>query len=132
MPNQAKPFQRLRAPCKKRGATVMTNCAVRGVETEAGRLSAVVTEKGTVRTQAAILAGGAWSTLFCRPLGISLPQIAVRGSVLSTGPAPEVTKGTLWSPDFALRRRLDGGYTMALGAHNLSDLTPDYFRWLFR
>ncbi len=52
----------------KLGGVVIQNCAARGVETEAGRLSAVVTELGTIRTRTAILAGGAWASSFCRQL----------------------------------------------------------------
>ncbi|MCR6725766.1 FAD-binding oxidoreductase [Agrobacterium fabrum] len=42
----------------KLGGTVHQNCAARGLETEGGRVSAVVTEKGTIRTKTAIMSGG--------------------------------------------------------------------------
>ncbi|RMO26298.1 Oxidoreductase, FAD-binding protein, partial [Pseudomonas amygdali pv. morsprunorum] len=46
------------------GGTVHQGCAARGLETEGGRLSAVVTEHGTIRTRLAVLAGGAWASSF--------------------------------------------------------------------
>ena len=51
------------------GATILTGCAVRGLETQAGRVSAAVTEKGRIACGAVVLAGGAWSRLFCGNLG---------------------------------------------------------------
>ena len=34
----------------RRGATLLTDCAVRGIETRGGRVSAIVTERGEIRT----------------------------------------------------------------------------------
>src|SRR5690349_10412247 len=114
------------------GATVLTDCAVRGIETQGGRLSGVVTEKGRIACDAAVLAGGAWSRLFCGNAGIDLPQLRVLGSVFRTAPltgAPEITAaGTV----FAFRKRLDGGYTIARRNANIADITPDSFRLLLQ
>ena len=57
------------------GATVVTQCAVRGLETRGGRVSGVVTERGRIACDAVVLAGGAWSRLFCGNAGIDLPQL---------------------------------------------------------
>ena len=59
---------------------------MRGIETSGGRVSAVVTERGTIACQRVILAGGAWSRLFLGNLGIDFPQLKVLGSVLRTEP----------------------------------------------
>lgn len=109
------------------GATVMTACAVRSVDTEAGRVAGVVTEKGRVRCDAVVLAGGAWSRLFAGNAGIDLPQLKVLNTVMRTTPAqgPEVA---LWASGFAFRKRADGGYTVASGTENTVDLVPDSFR----
>ena len=45
---------------RRLGASIHTNCAARGIETSAGRLSAIVTERGVIRTSLAVLAGGIW------------------------------------------------------------------------
>ena len=61
-------------------------------------------------------------------LGIDLPQLKVLGSVFRTEPihgAPETSAGGL---DFAFRKRLDGGYTIAKRDGSISDITPDSFR----
>jgi glycine/D-amino acid oxidase-like deaminating enzyme len=114
------------------GATILTGCAVRGIDTQAGRVCGVVTEKGRIRCDAVVLAGGAWSRLFCGNAGIELPQLRVLASVFRTAPlsgAPEVAVG---GSVFAFRKRLDAGYTIARRNANVADITPDSFRLLLQ
>ena len=113
----------------RRGATILTGCAVRGLDRQTGLVSGVVTEHGTIRTTRVLCAAGAWSSLFCARHGITLPQLKVRGSVFRTAPAPHVTDLSIWSRDVALRRRADGGYTVAHGSASEVPLTPDMLRW---
>jgi glycine/D-amino acid oxidase-like deaminating enzyme len=115
---------------ERHGATVAANCAVRGMETEAGRVSGVVTELGLVRTNTVLCAAGAWSSLFCARHGIVLPQLKTRSSVFRTGPAPLITEHAIWSKDVAFRRRKDGGYTVAPGAASEAPIVPDTLRWM--
>jgi glycine/D-amino acid oxidase-like deaminating enzyme len=112
------------------GATILTECAVRGIDLQAGRVAGVVTERGRIACDAVVLAGGAWSRLFCGNTGIDLPQLKVLASVFRTAPlagGPEVTAG---GSVFAWRKRLDGGYTIARRNANVADITPDSFRLL--
>jgi glycine/D-amino acid oxidase-like deaminating enzyme len=83
-PQKAAPAVALAA--RRLGTKVLTNCAVRTVEREGGKVSAVVTEKGRIRTNAVVLAGGAWSSLFMGNLDIRLPQLTVINSVMRTAP----------------------------------------------
>jgi glycine/D-amino acid oxidase-like deaminating enzyme len=116
---------------RKQGATIVTQCAVRGIETAAGRASAVVTERGRVACGSVVLAGGAWSRLFCGNLGIELPQLKVLATVMRTEPldgGPEISaSGGL----FGFRKRMDGGYTVATLGVRTIDLVPDHFRLFF-
>jgi glycine/D-amino acid oxidase-like deaminating enzyme len=129
-PSQAVPA--IAEAARAAGAMVLTNCAVRGIETQAGRVSGVVTERGRIGCDSVVLAGGAWSRLFCGNAGIDLPQLKVLGSVFRTAPlsgGPEITaSGSV----FAFRKRLDGGYTIARRNANVADITPDSFRLLLR
>ena len=114
------------------GAAILTECAVRGIETQGGRVSGVVTERGRIGCDAVVMAGGAWSRLFCGNAGIDLPQLKVLASVFRTAPlsgGPEITAG---GSIFAFRKRLDGGYTIARRNANVADITPDSFRLLRR
>ena len=114
------------------GATILTSCAVRGLETEGGSVSAVVTEHGTIRTSTVLCAAGAWSSLFCRSLGIALPQLKVQGTVVRTAPCEGVLEGNLFDSRVGIRRRRDGGYSVAHGAVLHHSLTPATFRWSFK
>jgi glycine/D-amino acid oxidase-like deaminating enzyme len=76
-----------------------------------------------------VLAGGAWSRLFCGSLGMTLPQLKVLASVMRTAPIEGLPETSSWSSEFAFRRRLDGGYTIANGHGSVVPLTPDTFRF---
>ena len=83
------------------GAVVVTHCAARGFETKGGRVSAVVTERGRIDCAAAVLAGGAWSRLFCGNMDIDFPQLKILGSVLRTEPLQGPPELAVAGPDFA-------------------------------
>jgi glycine/D-amino acid oxidase-like deaminating enzyme len=112
---------------RRHGATILTGCAVRGVETSAGKISSVITEKGRIACTSVVLAGGAWSRLFCRGLDLRLPQLKIRSSVLRTAPLDNGPDCAAWFPDFAYRKRLDGGYTIATAGTITADIVPDSF-----
>lgn len=114
---------------RDRGAHVMTECAVRGIESSAGRVSGVITERGTIACDAAVLAGGAWSSLFARNTGLRLPQLRVKNSVIRTKPLEGGPETAIWSNGFAVRKRQDGGYTIANGHDNIVEIVPDSFRF---
>ena len=116
---------------QRRGAHVLERCAVRGVETEAGAVSGVVTERGTIRCSQVVLAGGAWSGLFCGNLGIRFPQLHVLGCVLRTAPVEGAPVPAASGGDFAFRLRTDGGYSVAQRSANIADIVPDSFRYFF-
>ncbi len=107
------------AGARRAGARVLSGCAVRGVERTAGRISAVVTEKGRIETATVVVAGGAWSRLFLKGLGIRLPQLKVRNTVLRTSAVSGGPEGAGATGSYAYRKRLDGGYTIADGGANL-------------
>ena len=126
----AKAAPAIAAAARKLGATIHQSCAARGVETEAGKVAALITEKGRIRTRAVLCAGGAWSTLFCRRHGIRLPQLSVRASVLETTAAPELAGANVASPDFCFRRTESGGYIIAMSGTGTAPITLDSFRYL--
>jgi glycine/D-amino acid oxidase-like deaminating enzyme len=132
---RAEPFMAaaaIAAGARKRGARIVTGCAVRGIETEAGRISAVVTEKGPVACDTAVLAAGAWSRRFCHNLSIDFPQLSVINSVMRTKPIEAGLDHSCSAGKFALRRRLDGGYTIAHRHLSVADIIPDSFRLFFQ
>lgn len=114
---------------REKGASILTECAVRGIETAGGAVSGVVTERGSIACKAVVLAGGAWSSLFSGRHGINLPQLKVMNSVMRTKPLEGGPDQALWSNGFAVRKRQDGGYTIASGHENVVDIVPKSFRY---
>ncbi len=130
--------------CRKRGVSVLTGCAVRGLQMQAGAVSGVVTEHGSIRADAVVCAGGAWTSLFCANIpgrtesnaserdgggaSVSVPQLRVKGTVARLAPSPRLFNGTVYCPEVALRRRADGGYTVAPGSILEHPLGPSSVR----
>ncbi len=114
------------------GATVLTSCAVRGIETSGGKVSAVVTEHGRIKTAVVLCAAGAWTSLFCGSLGINVPQLRVRGTVARTAPANRLLNGNVFDDRLGIRRREDGGYSIAHGSILEHLVTPASFRHFVR
>lgn len=118
---------------RDKGAHVVTGCAVRSVDRQDGRVVGVFTERGRVACDRVVLAGGAWSRLFAGNAGIELPQLKVLNTVLRTTPIENGPETSIWTDDFGIRKRADGGYNVAAGTENIVDIVPDSFRlgWKF-
>ncbi|RVT84584.1 FAD-binding oxidoreductase [Rhodobacteraceae bacterium CCMM004] len=112
------------------GVTLRESCAVRALDIAGGKVAGVVTEAGRIAAPRVILAGGAWSGLFLRAHGVTLPQLSVRATVAATEPMAEIFDGQAADDRIAFRRRADGGYTLAAsGDHDLF-VGPDAVRHL--
>ena len=128
-PQMAAPAIALAA--RARGAQLFTQCAVRGIETKGGRVANVVTEKGRIDCGSVVLAGGAWSRLFCGNLELNLPQLKVRSSVLRTAPVEGGPETAAVGAGFGYRKRLDGGYNLGYSLNTHAEIVPDSFRLFF-
>ena len=112
----------------RKGVKIVENSAARALEISGGRIKGVWTEAGYIETSSVLVAGGAWSSLFLRRHGVSIPQLSVRVTVAATEPLPEIYPGAAADQHIAFRRRQDGGFTLAPGGSNLLYLGPDAFR----
>jgi len=119
---------------RRLGASIQTQCAVRGIETAAGAVSAVVTEKGTIKCSSAVVASGVWSRLFLANLRVRLPQL---GIVAAAARVEIPDKGNSIGPEFpvggttfGLRKTFDGGYVIGPRNSYTAPITPDSFRFL--
>src|SRR5690606_11547812 len=113
---------------RRKGVTIVENCAARALEMAAGSIDGVCTERGYIATSSVLLAGGAWSSLFLKKNDIMIPQLPVKATVAATQPLPEFHAGAAAEKHIAFRRRLDGGYTLALAGSHRPYLGPDSFR----
>jgi glycine/D-amino acid oxidase-like deaminating enzyme len=127
-PTQAAPAIAIAA--RRLGATILTRCAVRGIDTAGGRVIGVVTEQGRIACDNVVLAGGVWSRLFCGSMDLRLPQLKVMSAVMRTNPLDGGPETSCSGDGFGLRKRLDGGYTVANWSANVADIVPDSFRFM--
>jgi glycine/D-amino acid oxidase-like deaminating enzyme len=121
--------------CAKSGVAIIENCAVRSLEVQAGQVSAAITEMGRIRTERVLLAGGAWSTHFATNLGLDLPQLMVRSTAGRTHPVAERALPNVSIAGLSLRKRADGGFTIATGdvaEHYVSAKSFKYFTKFLR
>lgn len=125
----AKAAPAVAAALMKLGGTVHQHCAARGIEREGGRVSAVVTEAGTIRTRTVVYAGGAWASSFCRQLGIRFPQATVRQTIVRVPPVAQRLPDTLHTAPVSLTRRSDGSYNVAISGRGRVDPTLQLLRF---
>ena len=119
LPGEAVAEPQMAAPAialgaRKLGAKIFTRCAVRGVELSAGRVSSVVTERGTVKTQAVVVASGVWTPTLLGSMDITLPIFPGYASLLSLAPVdggPRIAVA-LGKSGVNLRPQADGGYVV--------------------
>jgi glycine/D-amino acid oxidase-like deaminating enzyme len=120
------------AAARREGASVVIGCAVRGLDMVGGRVAGVITEKGRIKCDGVVLAGGAWSRLFCGAYGVTLPQLKVLSSVVRTAPIEGLPDSSTNTGEFAFRKRLDGGYNIAGGGNHTVPIVPDTFRFFVK
>jgi glycine/D-amino acid oxidase-like deaminating enzyme len=120
---------RIAEGARKHGGTIHQNCAARGLDITNRQVSGVVTEKSLIRTRAVLCAAGAWASAFLRMHAVSMPQASVRQTALRTGPAPDLGSA-VYTPDFAMTRRLDGSYTIAVSGRATLEITPQGIRYV--
>lgn len=116
------------------GAHIVAPCAVRGIETEGGRVSHAVTEKGAIRTKAVVLAGGAWSTAFAENMNITFPTLSVFSTNTRVVGAPGGPKMNFSLPGLlGARYAIDGSYTIGEQKGRIA-LSPQVIGnlWAFR
>ncbi len=113
------------------GGAVLENCAVTGFQTDAGRLTGVVTDQGTIATGQAVLAAGpATGALATLATGIedAVPMSGVKG-LLVDAPADGaggLVRHIIHPPEpggIHFRPAPDGG--MRIGAENMTDELAD-------
>ncbi len=132
---RAEPFLAVPALARlaaREGVTIVENCAVRILDIAGGRIKGVATEQGMIESPKVVVAAGAWSSLFLRNHGISLPQLSVKSTAAQTEALGEVFTGGAADKKLAFRHRADGGYTLAPAGYHEMFIGPDAFRNLLK
>ena len=88
------------AGARRHGATIRQHCAVTGIETRDGAITAVHTSQGPVRTDTVVCAAGAWSAGIGELVGVELPVRPLRRQILVTEPIPDLPERLPMTIDF--------------------------------
>ena len=77
-----------------RGARVLTETEVTGIDVEGGRVGAVQTSRGRVATRAVVNAAGAWAGEVARLAGVEIPVSPLRRQIVCVRPREPLAEGT--------------------------------------
>ncbi|QGZ56894.1 NAD(P)/FAD-dependent oxidoreductase [Paraburkholderia acidiphila] len=117
---------------RRAGGVVVQHCAVRGIETTGGAVTGVVTEKGAVRCLSVVLAGGVWSPVMARSLGLDLPQFMSFSGVARVSPGNGPAVATIAADaGFAMRPTTDGAFDICTAVGS-TPIMPSTLRNLIR
>ncbi|MFN8454266.1 MAG: FAD-dependent oxidoreductase [Anaerolineae bacterium] len=107
----------LAAGAKERGAQFLTHTRVQSITLTEGRVSAVVTDKGTIQTEIVVNAAGQWAGEVGRMVGLNLPVIPMAHLYLITKPMAGVRHNfpTMRDPDLLVYYREEVGGLIAGG-----------------
>ncbi|MBL8708185.1 MAG: FAD-binding oxidoreductase [Rhodospirillaceae bacterium] len=110
------------------GASVLEGCGALAVERAGGRVSGIVTEWGSIKTDKVMVSAGASSWRILKSIGIDLPQSCIRASVARTNVLPYLTDAAFVGDNVAFRKRKDGSFNIASSLHGDVDVTLDHIR----
>ena len=111
---------------RRAGARLVRGCAVTGIATDGGTITAVETSRGTIATDTVICAAGAWSGRLGDHGGRRPPVEPLRRQILTTEPMPGLDPHTPFTIDFSTSFYFHGeGPGLLLGMSD-PDETPGF------
>ena len=115
---------------REAGAAILTYHAVEGIEQAGPGVIGVNTDRGYIATPTVVIAAGAHSARVVQMLGLRLPMVAVRPTVIQTTPGPRITFAGVWAPNISFRQKPDGSIYVGRSGAAAYDLTFDSFRFI--
>jgi len=100
--------QALLAAAERLGATVIGHRRVQALICTSGRVTGVETDRGAMRADEVVVAGGTGSADLLATAGLTLPMQRAPGLVVATAPHPPVLNGLLITPIMELRQTAEG------------------------
>ncbi|HET9588639.1 MAG TPA: FAD-dependent oxidoreductase [Anaerolineales bacterium] len=124
----------LAAGAKSRGARICTNTNVEKINLKNGRVSEVVTDRGTIQTEIVVNAAGMWGREIGRMVGLNLPVIPMAHLYIMTKPIEGVTHEfpNLRDPDLLVYWReevgglVTGGYERQPATFGMNGIPKDF------
>ena len=124
----------LAAGAKNRGAKIFTNTNVEKITLKNGRVSEVVTDQGTIKTEIVVNASGMWGREVGKMVGLNLPVVPMAHLYIMTKPIEGVTNKfpNLRDPDLLVYWReevgglITGGYERQPATFGLNGIPKDF------
>jgi len=124
----------LAAGAKKFGAKIFINTNVEAIHIKNGRVSEVVTDKGTIQTEVVVNASGMWGREVGKMVGLDLPVIPMAHLYILTKPIEGVTHSfpNLRDPDLLVYWReevgglVTGGYERQPATYGMKGIPRDF------
>lgn len=124
----------LAAGARDRGAQILTHTRVQSITLKEGRVSEVITDKGTIQTEIVVNAAGQWAGEIGRMVGLTLPVIPMAHLYLITKPIEGVRHDfpTMRDPDLLVYFREEvgglimGGYERQPAPWALDGIPTDF------
>jgi len=117
--------QALANAARQHGATFYADTRVTGIEVSNGRVQAVNTSRGRIRSEVVVAATGIWSPRTGRMVGTAIPLIPMQHQYVITGPLPDlaghINVPNLRDPDKLVYFRQEG-QAMVLGGYERDPL----------
>ncbi len=119
---------------KNRGAKIFTNTSVEKINLKDGRVSEVVTDKGTIKTEIVVNASGMWGREVGKMVGLNLPVVPMAHLYIMTKPIEGVTNKfpNLRDPDLLVYWReevgglITGGYERQPATFGMNGIPKDF------
>jgi len=86
---------------RRLGARLITGCTVTDIDAVGNHITAVRTDRGTIRTSTVICVAGAWSAGIGAMVGVDLPVTPLRRQIVVTEAIPSLPAGMPMTIDFA-------------------------------
>ena len=124
----------LAAGAKNRGVKIFTNTNVEKITVKDGRVTEVVTNRGTIKTEVIVNASGLWGREVGKMVGLDLPVVPMAHLYILTKPIEGVTKSfpNLRDPDLLVYWReevgglVTGGYERQPATFGLNGIPRDF------
>src|SRR3546814_392674 len=99
--NPADITQALAKGARQQGVKIFEDTAVLSIETEDGKVTAVVTDKGRIDCEVVVCCAGQWTRALAATVGVNVPLVSVEHQYMVTEPIPGVPSKlpTLRDPD---------------------------------
>lgn len=83
------------------GAQIETETTVTDIQTEGGRVAAVVTDRGEIATRTIVNCAGPWAAQIGKMVGLDIPIVPLRRQFFVTDALPQVPRDHVFTIEFA-------------------------------